>query len=153
MTLSILRFNLAEKDGEADRKVPLQPLAFLAKDGQVSRYNLRKVKLSVDWFWVTSSHIPLELNSNDSVLDSIRADFILLLSIVWWTSIPFGTGTKIGWFIPERFVSLSMASRKIIILPTSSCSIWFWRYLQQSWRSWDVQVCHSKDSGTNLKKN
>ena len=41
--LSGTRFNLAEKDGEADRKVPLQPLAFLTKDGQVSRYNLRKV--------------------------------------------------------------------------------------------------------------
>ncbi|XP_043227949.1 NACHT and WD repeat domain-containing protein 2-like isoform X1 [Amphibalanus amphitrite] len=36
------RFNLKEKEGEADRKVPLQPLAFLAKDGTVSRYNLRK---------------------------------------------------------------------------------------------------------------
>ena len=41
--LSWARFNLTEKDGEADRKVPLQPLAFLTKDGQVSRYNLRKV--------------------------------------------------------------------------------------------------------------
>ena len=38
-----LRFNLKEKEGEADRKVPLQTLAFLAKDGSVSRYNLRKV--------------------------------------------------------------------------------------------------------------
>jgi hypothetical protein len=38
------RFNLAEKEGEADRKVPLQPLVFVGKDGKVSRYNLRKVK-------------------------------------------------------------------------------------------------------------
>jgi hypothetical protein len=37
------RFNLAEKEGEADRKVPLQPLVFVGKDGKVSRYNLRKV--------------------------------------------------------------------------------------------------------------
>ncbi len=38
-----MRFNLAEKEGEADRKVPLQPLVFIGKDGKVSRYNLRKV--------------------------------------------------------------------------------------------------------------
>ena len=38
------RFNLAEKEGEADRKVPLQPLVFVGKDGKVSRYNLRKVR-------------------------------------------------------------------------------------------------------------
>ncbi|XP_046458040.1 NACHT and WD repeat domain-containing protein 2-like isoform X2 [Daphnia pulex] len=37
-----MRFNLAEKEGEADRKVPLQPLVFVGKDGKVSRYNLRK---------------------------------------------------------------------------------------------------------------
>jgi len=38
------RFNLPNKYGEADRKVPLQPLVFTAKDGKISRYNLRKVK-------------------------------------------------------------------------------------------------------------
>ncbi|KAK5645668.1 hypothetical protein RI129_004132 [Pyrocoelia pectoralis] len=36
------RFNLADKEGVADRKVPLQPLVFLTKDGNVARYNLRK---------------------------------------------------------------------------------------------------------------
>ncbi|XP_063218680.1 NACHT and WD repeat domain-containing protein 2 [Bacillus rossius redtenbacheri] len=36
------RFNLTDKEGSADRKVPVQPLVFYAKDGKVSRYNLRK---------------------------------------------------------------------------------------------------------------
>ncbi|XP_023244232.1 NACHT and WD repeat domain-containing protein 2-like [Centruroides sculpturatus] len=35
------RFNLKDKSGEADRKVPLQPLYFTSKDGKI-RYNLRK---------------------------------------------------------------------------------------------------------------
>lgn len=37
------RFNLTEKEGSADRKVPVQPLVFYSKDGNVTRYNLRKV--------------------------------------------------------------------------------------------------------------
>jgi hypothetical protein len=37
------RFNLTDKEGSADRKVPIQPLVFHSKDGKVSRYNLRKV--------------------------------------------------------------------------------------------------------------
>ncbi|XP_066597814.1 NACHT and WD repeat domain-containing protein 2 isoform X2 [Prorops nasuta] len=36
------RFNLADKEGVADRKVPEQPLAFYSKEGSISRYNLRK---------------------------------------------------------------------------------------------------------------
>ncbi|XP_060534320.1 NACHT and WD repeat domain-containing protein 2 [Cylas formicarius] len=36
------RFNLTDKEGIADRKVPVQPLVFYSKDGKVSRYNLRK---------------------------------------------------------------------------------------------------------------
>ncbi|GAB6024674.1 hypothetical protein CHUAL_009808 [Chamberlinius hualienensis] len=36
------RFGLTEKEGVADRKVPLQPLVFYGKDGKVARYNLRK---------------------------------------------------------------------------------------------------------------
>ncbi|XP_039275654.1 NACHT and WD repeat domain-containing protein 2 [Nilaparvata lugens] len=36
------RFNLADKEGSADRKVPVQPLVFYSKDGKVTRYNLRK---------------------------------------------------------------------------------------------------------------
>ncbi|KAL2749964.1 NACHT and WD repeat domain-containing protein 2 [Vespula maculifrons] len=36
------RFNLADKEGLADRKVPEQPLAFYSKEGTISRYNLRK---------------------------------------------------------------------------------------------------------------
>ncbi|GAB0097357.1 NACHT domain-containing protein [Sergentomyia squamirostris] len=36
------RFGLTEKEGSADRKVPVQPLVFYNKDGKVSRYNLRK---------------------------------------------------------------------------------------------------------------
>ncbi|XP_052753046.1 NACHT and WD repeat domain-containing protein 2 [Galleria mellonella] len=36
------RFNLADKEGVADRKVPLQPLVFTSADGSTKRYNLRK---------------------------------------------------------------------------------------------------------------
>ncbi|KAM0725564.1 NACHT and WD repeat domain-containing protein 2 [Formica fusca] len=36
------RFNLTDKEGVADRKVPEQPLAFYSKEGTISRYNLRK---------------------------------------------------------------------------------------------------------------
>ncbi|XP_008551438.1 NACHT and WD repeat domain-containing protein 2 [Microplitis demolitor] len=36
------RFNLQDKEGVADRKVPEQPLAFYSKEGKLSRYNLRK---------------------------------------------------------------------------------------------------------------
>ncbi|XP_073979529.1 NACHT and WD repeat domain-containing protein 2 isoform X2 [Rhodnius prolixus] len=36
------RFNLTDREGAADRKVPVQPLVFYSKDGKVSRYNLRK---------------------------------------------------------------------------------------------------------------
>ena len=39
------RFNLTDKEGSADRKVPVQPLVFYSKDGKVSRYNLRKVRV------------------------------------------------------------------------------------------------------------
>lgn len=37
------RFNLTDREGIADRKVPVQPLVFLTKEGKVARYNLRKV--------------------------------------------------------------------------------------------------------------
>jgi len=37
------RFNLQNKEGSADRKVPVQPLVFYSKEGTVTRYNLRKV--------------------------------------------------------------------------------------------------------------
>jgi NACHT domain- and WD repeat-containing protein len=36
------RFNLTDKEGIADRKVPDQPLVFYNKEGVVCRYNLRK---------------------------------------------------------------------------------------------------------------
>ncbi|CAH0599180.1 unnamed protein product [Chrysodeixis includens] len=36
------RFNLADREGVADRKVPLQPLVFMSADGANKRYNLRK---------------------------------------------------------------------------------------------------------------
>lgn len=41
------RFNLADKEGIADRKVPEQPLAFYSKEGTITRYNLRKVNENV----------------------------------------------------------------------------------------------------------
>lgn len=37
------RFFLDETKGESDRKVPVQPLVFYNKEGQVTRYNLRKL--------------------------------------------------------------------------------------------------------------
>lgn len=37
------RFNLEDKHGEGDRKVPLQPLVFCNSEGVVTRYNLRKL--------------------------------------------------------------------------------------------------------------
>lgn len=43
-TYTYCRFNLTDKEGSADRKVPVQPLVFYSKDGKVTRYNLRKVK-------------------------------------------------------------------------------------------------------------
>lgn len=39
----LCRFNLTDKEGVADRKVPEQPLAFYSKEGNISRYNLRKL--------------------------------------------------------------------------------------------------------------
>lgn len=42
--VTISRFNLTDKEGVADRKVPEQPLAFYSKEGTISRYNLRKVR-------------------------------------------------------------------------------------------------------------
>jgi len=39
----LCRFNLTDREGSADRKVPIQPLVFYSKDSKVSRYNLRKV--------------------------------------------------------------------------------------------------------------
>ena len=36
------RFGLKSKDSEADRQVPAMPLVFYTKDGDISRYNLRK---------------------------------------------------------------------------------------------------------------
>lgn len=48
------RFNLTDREGIADRKVPIQPLMFLSKEGKVSRYNLRKVR------YKTKIHIRLQ---------------------------------------------------------------------------------------------
>lgn len=41
------RFNLQNKEGSADRKVPVQPLVFYSKEGIVTRYNLRKVSVKL----------------------------------------------------------------------------------------------------------
>lgn len=41
------RFGLADKEGSADRKVPIQPLVFSSKDGLSKRYNLRKVSSAI----------------------------------------------------------------------------------------------------------
>lgn len=39
------RFGLTDKEGTADRKVPVQPLVFVSADGSAQRYNLRKVSI------------------------------------------------------------------------------------------------------------
>jgi WD40 repeat protein len=39
------RFNLTAEEGNADRKVPSQPLAYHSVDGRIARYNLRKLEL------------------------------------------------------------------------------------------------------------
>ena len=36
------RFGLKSKDSEADRQIPAMPLVYFNKDGEISRYNLRK---------------------------------------------------------------------------------------------------------------
>lgn len=41
------RFGLTDKEGIADRKVPIQPLVFINKEGKVTRYNLRKVSVYI----------------------------------------------------------------------------------------------------------
>lgn len=51
-TLFNFRFNLTDKEGVADRKVPVQPLVFYSKDGKVSRYNLRKVRNKLRYYSV-----------------------------------------------------------------------------------------------------
>ncbi|KAJ8313494.1 hypothetical protein KUTeg_008055 [Tegillarca granosa] len=55
-------FHLADLKGESDRKVPLQPLEFTDKSGNVIRYNLRK--LSEMPFHMVRSHQYEELLSN-----------------------------------------------------------------------------------------
>lgn len=40
------RFNLQNREGSADRKVPVQPLVFNSKEGTAARYNLRKVSIN-----------------------------------------------------------------------------------------------------------
>lgn len=46
------RFNLQDKEGAADRKVPIQPLVFQSADGVITRYNLRKVRPTIYEFQV-----------------------------------------------------------------------------------------------------
>lgn len=50
------RFGLTDKEGSADRKVPIQPLVFTSKDGSSKRYNLRKViSFNILMFFETSA--------------------------------------------------------------------------------------------------
>lgn len=72
------RFNLADKEGAADRKVPIQPLVFHSKDGKITRYNLRKVCLS-ESFWS-----------------------ILILVLVWGVAVSFGAFETLQRFIRKR---------------------------------------------------
>jgi len=46
------RFNLQNKEGSADRKVPVQPLLFYSKEGTVTRYNLRKVSIKLQYIYI-----------------------------------------------------------------------------------------------------
>lgn len=63
----LYRFNLTDKEGVADRKVPEQPLAFYSKEGTISRYNLRKVyhkwKCFVFFFWENKVNSNLNYSS------------------------------------------------------------------------------------------
>ena len=79
------RFNLPSADGEADRKVPLQPLVFQSKDGIVSRYNLRKVKYHLFgriYPWSASCMWPLRiLNAALSDITSIKSQLAVIYEI------------------------------------------------------------------------
>ncbi|KAJ6634766.1 NACHT and WD repeat domain-containing protein 2, partial [Pseudolycoriella hygida] len=88
------RFNLTEKEGSADRKVPVQPLAFTNKEGTISRYNLRKfgelpyhlvrsrrfqdlyenVLFNYDWLHAKLSSCPLQAVLADFEDASINTD-------------------------------------------------------------------------------
>ncbi|XP_071108697.1 NACHT and WD repeat domain-containing protein 2-like [Haliotis cracherodii] len=88
------RFFLDETKGESDRKVPVQPLVFYNKEGQVTRYNLRKlnelpfhlirshryddlyetVLFNYNWLHAKMSSMPLQ---------SVLADFEDLLEHVY----------------------------------------------------------------------
>lgn len=51
------RFNLADREGVADRKVPLQPLVFSSADGSTKRYNLRKVNRTFSTAGAENMHV------------------------------------------------------------------------------------------------
>jgi hypothetical protein len=57
----LCRFNLTDKEGSADRKVPIQPLVFYSKEGKVSRYNLRKVLHAIDTYGLQLLFVLLKL--------------------------------------------------------------------------------------------
>lgn len=57
------RFNLADKEGAADRKVPIQPLMFHSKDGKITRYNLRKVCLCAPSKFLVNTNLGFSLGS------------------------------------------------------------------------------------------
>lgn len=54
------RFGLADKEGSADRKVPIQPLVFSSKDGLSKRYNLRKVLVGQKGSFVVKTIVTLD---------------------------------------------------------------------------------------------
>ncbi|KAG7296838.1 hypothetical protein JYU34_019694 [Plutella xylostella] len=80
------RFNLADKEGVADRKVPLQPLVFTSADGANKRYNLRKFG-ELPFHLVRSKRFPdlyaevlfnydwLHAKLNSCPLQAVLADF------------------------------------------------------------------------------
>lgn len=51
------RFNLLNREGSADRKVPVQPLVFNSKEGTATRYNLRKVSITCNIMFISLKYI------------------------------------------------------------------------------------------------
>lgn len=83
------RFNLQNKEGSADRKVPVQPLVFYSKEGTVTRYNLRKV-----------STITYLSTFNYYVVLTVKKYTFL----VWRVTISSCTCTSFSRFVQKRIV-------------------------------------------------
>lgn len=114
------RFNLTDKEGSADRKVPIQPLAFTNKEGVITRYNLRKVFRKI----VTFSNFNIVLSKWGVNRNSIA---------VWRDAISFGTITSLQGSIRTCFIQLWMATCEAVILSVASSFGGLWRCVDKHW--------------------